>query len=69
MFASHGIFCQRVTAQSLSRTGTGQLIDQTHSGRAAPTGHQVVAGNGVEATAAARRGGLLPLVMSWNAPE
>src|SRR6266853_5186998 len=41
---------------SLVRTGTCQLIDQTHSGRATPTGHQIVAGDGVEAAAVARRG-------------
>src|ERR1700730_14651021 len=41
---------------SLVRTGTCKLIDQTHSGRTTPTGHQVVAGDGVEAAAVARRG-------------
>src|ERR1700691_6281513 len=41
---------------SLAATGTCQLIDQPRSGRAAPTGHQVVAGDGVEAAAITRRG-------------
>src|SRR5258708_3030765 len=41
---------------SLVRTGTSQLIDQAHSGRATPTSPQIVARGGVEAAAVARRG-------------
>src|ERR1700730_2857156 len=41
---------------SLVRTDTRKLIDQTRSGRATPTGHQIVARDGVEAGAVARRG-------------
>src|ERR1700688_230625 len=41
---------------SLVPLGPCQLIDQTHSGRATPTGHQIVAGDGVEAAAVARPG-------------
>src|SRR5271163_858372 len=41
---------------SLARTGTCQLIDQPHSGRATPTRHQVVATDRVEAAAVTRRG-------------
>src|SRR5580658_8268077 len=40
----------------LVRTGSCQLIDQTHSGRTTPTGHQIVAGDGVKAAAVARGG-------------
>src|SRR5258708_28188663 len=43
---------------SLVRTGTCQLIDQTHSGRATPTGHQIVAGDGAEPAAVAPPGGV-----------
>src|SRR5260370_41241408 len=42
--------------RTLVRTGTCQLIDQPPTGRATPTGHQIVTGNGVEAAAVARRG-------------
>src|ERR1700686_4581642 len=41
---------------SLVPLGPCQLIDQTHSGRTTPTGHQIVAGDGVEAAAVARPG-------------
>src|ERR1700675_1846910 len=38
------------------RTGACQLIDQTHSSRATPTGHEIVTGDGVEADATSCRG-------------
>src|ERR1700724_622467 len=41
---------------SPARTGTCQLIDQAHSGRATPTGHQVVAADCFEAAAGTCRG-------------
>ena len=56
MFAAHGTFYQSVAGTSLLRTRTCQQIDQTRSGRATPTGHQIVAGDGAEPAAVARRG-------------
>src|SRR3984893_18971564 len=47
--------CIAVNRYSMSaayRTGTRQLIDQTHSGRATPTGHESIGGDGFEAAAA-----------------